>query len=555
MSDADSVDLAWGATAQVEPAGVSAPLWQVNTRGRKVVEMSLDELVRTYKSGKLTARSLVWSEGMPEWAPIGEVSKLMRMLRPDSEPPASGARLIGDETEPPVAATKSYTSTGSEPPTDPGTLAIYERPLATIEFPDAIEPAPESVDEPTPAFGGPAPSIRATLPGIAPEDLVPLSAAEVETAPPPLPPLPARPQAAFPPPVTASPLGAALSSTVSHGSQPFSAPKPPSAPVPGASYAVAKATSVPSTAALKLPAAARLAGSATETPRAVGSNPIATPLPATPPKPASPAAGSKPSTPLPTPSNFKPPAPAPKASAATTTAKPFSPAPTAKTEGVAPNTDVSTPTPVGADQKLPHDAVPAPPPMPAAKAPLASAPRPAIEFLPPIIVQEKEDDGASIIRMPLEPPTQVPLDAQFHESTLVLAGRRRPKRWVPLGAAVAAVVGAACLASAVTALMVRTRPEAPRVVEKRVVVTVPATTAAATVAAATPAPAATTPSSAPTERATLASERAAGKSEPSKGESAPAKSWRKDDPGALEATQSGASHRELRAGFPTNPGF
>lgn len=506
MNEADSVDVGWGTTVKVEPAGTLAPLWQVNTRGRKVVEMPLAELLQTYKSGKLTARSLVWSEGMPEWAPIGEVSKLMGRLRADSEPPASGARLIADE-EAPVAATKSYSSSGSEPPTDPGTLAIYERPLAMIEFPlDAsIEPVPESVDEPTPAFG--APSIRATLPGIAPEDLVPISASEVEPAAPPLPRLPPRPQVTFPSPVSASPLGAALSSMVSTGSQPAAAPKPPSVPVPGASYAVAKATSVPTTVALKQSGAS------------------ATPLPIT-----------------------KPVAAAVTPTSAASTPKPAAPPPVSQSS-----------TPTGAEQKLPHDAVPAPPPLPSSKPPLASPPRPAIEFLPPIIVQEKEDDGASIIRMPLQAPAPMPLDAQFHESTLVLAGRRRAKRWVPLGAAVAAVVGGACLASAVTALMVRTRPEAPRVVEKRVLVTVPAV--APTVAA--PAPATTvravavaTAQPSPEPHATVSNDRSTPKSEVAKSETAPAKaSWHKDDPGALEAAQSSSAHRELRAGFPTNPGF
>jgi hypothetical protein len=178
-------------------------------------------------------------------------------------------------------------------------------------------------------------------------------------------------------------------------------------------------------------------------------------------------------------------------------------------------------------------------------------PRPAIEFLPPIIVQEKEDDGASIITLPL--------DANFHESTLVLAGRRRQRRWVPLGAAIAAAVGSACLASALTALTVNSRTPTTRVVEKRVLVPVAAPPAAAPEA---PAPrAASTVATAAAERAapagnaetvrTVTAERAASKSETS---GAAAKPWRKDDPGALEQSPSSSARRE-RAGFPTNPGF
>ncbi len=188
-----------------------------------------------------------------------------------------------------------------------------------------------------------------------------------------------------------------------------------------------------------------------------------------------------------------------------------------------------------------------------AKAASFVPPRPAIEFLPPIIVQEKEDDGASIITLPLGP--RPPLDADFHESTLVLAGRRRPRRWVPLGAAVAASVGSACLASALTALLVNSRPPVTRIVEKKVFVPAPTTAAPALNELA---PATTTTSAARSERTAppsaeaekpVATEHAAPKTE-SSGSST--KAWRKDDPGALDQSASSTSHR---AGFPTNPGF
>jgi hypothetical protein len=170
--------------------------------------------------------------------------------------------------------------------------------------------------------------------------------------------------------------------------------------------------------------------------------------------------------------------------------------------------------------------------------------------LPPIIVQEKDDDGASIITLPL--------DESYHESTLVLAGRRRPRRWVPLGAAVAAAVGSACLASALTALFAGTRAPAPRIVEKKVLVPVAATVAAAPEPpAAAPAIAATpaktertTPTASAESEKRTASERPSTKSE---GSGATGKSWRRDDPGALG--QAPVSAQRLRAGFPTNPGF
>src|SRR6185369_7412284 len=105
MSDADSVDLGWGAAAEVKASSPSGALWQVNTRGRKVLEMSLADLTASFKAGKVTARTLVWSEGMAEWAPIAEVAALAQLARPESEPPASGARPIAEELE---AGTKGY---------------------------------------------------------------------------------------------------------------------------------------------------------------------------------------------------------------------------------------------------------------------------------------------------------------------------------------------------------------------------------------------------------------------------------------------------------------
>ena len=555
MNDADSVDVGWTRAAQAR-LGAAGRVWQVNTRGRKVVEMGLAELAASVKSGKLSGKSLVWCDGMAAWTPLGEVTDLKRIVQ-DSEPPTSGARLIADEAEP-LAGTKSYVSAGSEPPTDPGTLAVYERPLATIEFPDAIDALPESVDEPTPAFGATTRAeARTTLPGLAPEDLVPLPSSTRLTAPEPaVPPLPPRLQAGFPFPVSSSPLGAALSSMAR--SNPTATPLPDGRAKPQpdvTSYAVAKATPIPSSEALKqaLSAADEAA--------------VSTPRPLAP--SASTGAVQKPPTPSPSggalqrafaPSTSGDASPKPFASTVISATPPKAVFPAAASAALKLSSPPATKplTPSSSATTAPNAATPAAAPTenaaPAAppKLPSSLVPRPAIEFLPPIIVQEKEDDGASIITLPL--------DANFHESTLVLAGRRRQRRWVPLGAAIAAAVGAACLASALTALVVRSRTPMTRIVEKRVLIPVAATPAAA---ADAPAPlAAGTVATPPAERAAppansetakpAATERISSKSESS---GAPAKPWRKDDPGALEQAASSSARRELRAGFPTNPGF
>jgi hypothetical protein len=570
MNDADSIDGGLTAATQAR-LGPAERVWQVNTRGRKVLEMSLAELAASVKAGKLSSKTLVWHDGMPGWTPLAEVPELSRIAH-DSEPPTSGARFIGNEPAS-LAGLKSYVSTGSEPPTDPGTLAIYERPLAMIEFPDTMEVTPESVDEPTPAFGSSRENARTTLPGLAPEDLVPVPSSRPGTPPEP----PRRAPGVFPSPVTSSPLGAALSSMAR--SNPSATPLPPGRSKPHhdvTSYAVAKATPIPSTEALQqaLSAADEAAAS--------------TPRPHTLPavngalhKPSAPnAALTKPTAP--NSAVTKPPAPN---SAVTKPAAPNA----AVTKPSAPNSAVHTPLgPNGAVHKpsAPNGAVQKPfaatvvsaePPVPVvpstrtaptvdvaistlkasaaasavapAKSPSSLVPRPALEFLPPIIVQEKEDDGASIITLPL--------DANFHESTLVLSGRRRPRRRVPLGAAIAAAAGAACVASALTALVVSSRAPATRIVEKRVLVPVVAPSVTAPEAAppastaAAPPERTKTPSNVEAPKAP-ASERVSSKAETS---SPAAKAWRKDDPGALEQPASSVARRGQRAGFPTNPGF
>jgi hypothetical protein len=547
MSDADAIDQAWGTGSVAKP--LRTPLWQVNTRGRKVLEMTDAELLASYKAGKLTAKSLVWSEGMPEWAPLGEVPRVRELLRADSVPPASGTRPVVDENEP-RAGSSSYASPGSEPPTSPGTspgtLAVYERPLATIVFPDSEEPAPESSDEPTPAFG--MPSKAAVEASLEAREPIPGRTTLVDGAfepAPMLPPIPPRTGSAFPTPVSASPLGAALTSTVS---------RPPPAPIRSDGYATAKATAP----VAKLPPKIPTSGPA---PVVVRTSPPS----AASASPASSATGSPPVA--------KIPAPLPATLGSQPSARIITPLPELTSW---PATKIITPLPAVGSAVTPQSFGAPPPPPPALpvvdKAVTSAPPRPAIEFLPPIIVQEKDDDGASVIELP--PEAQRELDAHraleagvslqdvpFHESTLVLSGRR-PKRWVPLTAAIAAAVGAACLASALTALIVKTRPEPPaRIVEKRVLVPAPATITE------TPAPAAALPTAEPEAAAPARKESkttgsnasTAGKSEAST--SSAKASWKREAPGTLderEASDPGATgtpRRELRAGFPTNPGF
>ena len=626
MSDAETIDSGWGAAAD-HGSSPSGSLWQVNTRGRKVIAMTERELAASYRGGKLTGRSLVWGDGMSEWTPLGDVAQLAKLLR-DSEPPQSGTRPRLEEltsgTEPYAASADVTTNTGG--------IAVYERAVAMIEFPDAIEPA-EPADEPTPSFATPTatPSakaratVNAPLPRLAGRKPPDIKAVERKSSPakarptprpaaddtneeepetirpkagdlkaedfPRIPPAPGVPSIRetlpgpiFPAPVLASPLAAALSAAA----PPASSPTASSTPLP----VTTRMTSTP------LPVTTRM----TSTPLPVTTRMASSPVP---PK-------ARPKTPIPS-GPFGAPAPqqfvasAPSVSVSTPSVAASTPSVAASTPSVsasAPSVAASTPsvaasapsvaasTPSVAAPKTPAAAaVPPPPPLPhelelsaaeVATAPrppafvdataLVKPPRPAIEFLPPIIVHEKEeDDGASgILELPLHGALQ---EAPFSESTLVLSGRRRARRWIPLQAVIALCVGAACFASALTAFFVRTRPApAPRVVER--IVTVPA----APVERVAPAPVSTEPAHAaatapeaepkaatPEPARTASPERSSTKTESTKTESTKTaasesgaatrskEGWRQD-PG-LATSDEAKPRREARAGFPTSPGF
>ena len=138
--------------------------WLVNTVDSVVVPMSMAEVVDAMRAHKLTERSLVWRQGMQEWASIDAVPQLKLAARltltrpaPPETPSAPPARTTPAARATPLPqAGLSRRSTlpfglptppGSRPtharptlpaaprsPAEPGVLAVYERPAATISF-------------------------------------------------------------------------------------------------------------------------------------------------------------------------------------------------------------------------------------------------------------------------------------------------------------------------------------------------------------------------------------------------------------------------------------
>jgi hypothetical protein len=161
--------------------------WLVNTVDAVVVPMSMVEVVEALQNHKLTERSLVWRAGMQEWAPVDQVPqlKLAARMRPagpgvvaqgplatatpaPSKPPPKPIRATpAPHPVPPAVLPQSLPSRRSTlpfglttplvgqpqsrpsnprpssprlalPPAsgkeEPGVLAVYDRPAATISF-------------------------------------------------------------------------------------------------------------------------------------------------------------------------------------------------------------------------------------------------------------------------------------------------------------------------------------------------------------------------------------------------------------------------------------
>ena len=154
--------------------------WLVNTNESVVLPMSMAEVVDAIRAGKLSERSLVWRQGMQEWASIDHVPQLKlaarlpltRVLSAVTPPPKPARATpvpqglsrrstlpfgIPTQKPPPRPSNPAQLKltplprAASVPPLpsdEPPVLAVYERPAATISFElDEVD----SVRVPTPA--------------------------------------------------------------------------------------------------------------------------------------------------------------------------------------------------------------------------------------------------------------------------------------------------------------------------------------------------------------------------------------------------------------------
>jgi hypothetical protein len=62
--------------------------WHLVEAGRPVGPLGLDELGAAVRAGRLRRETLVWSPGMADWAPAGELEQLADLFRPPAIPAA-----------------------------------------------------------------------------------------------------------------------------------------------------------------------------------------------------------------------------------------------------------------------------------------------------------------------------------------------------------------------------------------------------------------------------------------------------------------------------------
>lgn len=74
-----------------------AAYWYVGADGASKGPVELEELARLARAGEVTPATLVWTDGMAEWAPAGSIAALTALLSPApaAPPPLAGRRLPG----------------------------------------------------------------------------------------------------------------------------------------------------------------------------------------------------------------------------------------------------------------------------------------------------------------------------------------------------------------------------------------------------------------------------------------------------------------------------
>jgi predicted Zn finger-like uncharacterized protein len=120
-------------------------------------DMGLADIVAAYNSGVITGDTFVWSEGQPDWMPLGEVPTIIDAISAASEAvdkAATGQPAL--DAAPMVTATPAPVATATPAPV--ATAPVVPAPVVPAPEPAAPAPAPSLFGAaPAPAAATPAP--------------------------------------------------------------------------------------------------------------------------------------------------------------------------------------------------------------------------------------------------------------------------------------------------------------------------------------------------------------------------------------------------------------
>jgi predicted Zn finger-like uncharacterized protein len=97
-------------------AGIAPGEYSVDLGDNDQRTMTMDALVESYNTGVVTAETYVWTEGMDDWLPLGQVPAIVDALHAASNPAAAAPMPEPAPAEPPVSAAINSSEIASQGP-------------------------------------------------------------------------------------------------------------------------------------------------------------------------------------------------------------------------------------------------------------------------------------------------------------------------------------------------------------------------------------------------------------------------------------------------------
>ncbi len=132
--------------------------WQVAIAPNNVQAMTLEQLDAAYQAGTITEQTLVWTDGMEEWAPLSEIAG-----DDDEAEQAEAPAAVAEPTQPVQQAPVAQPQVAAQAPAGPQ----FAAPVANAQQPQAWAPGTAPVAQSFPPAGVSAgPPVAPQPPGI-----------------------------------------------------------------------------------------------------------------------------------------------------------------------------------------------------------------------------------------------------------------------------------------------------------------------------------------------------------------------------------------------------